>query len=118
MNINIQVQGFELLPTIEDRVHDQIQRALRHFGNSVIHVDAFLKDVNGPKGGVDKQALFRVRLRQRPPVVVETIHHDLYVAIDKSARRVRRVVKRCLRKQQKTTRAQGRETRGLQISNA
>jgi ribosome-associated translation inhibitor RaiA len=118
MNTNIQAQGFDLLPAIEARVLQQTGRALGHFGNAVVHVDAFLKDVNGPKGGIDKQALLRVRLRNRPPVVVEAVHHDLYTAIDLSARRLRRVVKRELGKHARPARARPGMSQGLQTSGA
>jgi hypothetical protein len=57
-----------------------------------------MKDTNGPKGGVDKQALIRVRLRNRQVIALETAHDNLYAAVKKGTRRTKRAVRRQLRK--------------------
>lgn len=111
MNIRIQVQGFSLTPSISARVHLRFNKALERFADELVDVDVFLKDINGPKGGNDKLALARVRLRFRPPVMVETSRDDLYVAIDQTARRMRRAVKRSLRRNQQLLRNGSRRLR-------
>ena len=98
MNPRIQVQGFELSAAIDNWTRCQLAKTLQRYGPEIVAVDEFLKDVNGPKGGKDKLALVRVQLRGTPDVVIETAHSDLYVAIDRSARRTRRVVRRTLDK--------------------
>lgn len=98
MHTKIQSQGFELSAAIERRVHQQVYRAVSRFGEDVLAVDVYLSDINGPRGGEDKKALMRASLRGLPPVSVSTEHRDLYVAISRNAKRLRRSLRRSLRK--------------------
>lgn len=94
MNIRVQTQGFALTPAISAWTGSRLSRVLKPFADEVLQVEAFLKDLNGPKGGEDKQALVCVRVRNGAPVVAESTHSDLYAAIDQSARTARRSVRR------------------------
>ena len=114
MNTRVQAQGFSLTPAIAARAHRQIGRALKRFAENVLSVDVYLKDINGPRGGDDKQALVRVQLKHRAPVMIETTHDDLYAAIDLSARRVRRTVRRALGRKQHYFRGDSRRLRMIQ----
>ena len=98
MNIVTQAQDFELSEAIDQFARQQIEAALERFREDVLAVDVFMKDCNGPKGGVDKQALIRVRLRNGPVVALETDNENLYAAIKTGARRLKRTVRRQLRK--------------------
>jgi len=94
MKVRIQSQGFTLTPTISARAHKRLSGLLDRYDEEVISVDVYLKDLNGPKGGYDKQAIIRVQLRHLPPVSISTTHTDLYKAIDVSVRRLLRSVRR------------------------
>lgn len=96
MDIRIQSQGFTLTPTIGARVHEQLGKALDRYADKIVSVDAFLKDDAGSKGPDEKTALVRVQLRHRAPVMIETTTRDLYKAIDATARRSRRAVRRAV----------------------
>lgn len=98
MDVRIQTQGFSLTPPIGARVHKQLRQTLRRYADDIISVDVYLKDLNGPKGGEDMQAGIRLQLRYRAPITVLTTHSDLYKAIDLSARRARRTVRRSVSK--------------------
>ncbi len=108
MKVRIQSQGFELTPAISARVHKRLGGLLSRYGDEVISVDAYLKDLNGPKGGYDKQAIVRVHLRHLAPVSISTTHTDLYKAIDVSVKRMLRSVRRTV------TRKKLIDRRGLQ----
>ena len=94
MNVRIQTQGFSLTPAIAARIHRQVNQTLRRYDEEIIAVDVYLKDLNGPKGGKDKQAGIRLQVRHRAPIAVISVEDDLYKAIDRSARRSRRAVRR------------------------
>jgi ribosome-associated translation inhibitor RaiA len=94
MNVKIQTQGFGLTPAIAAQVHKQVSGTLERYANDIIAVDVYLKDLNGPKGGEDKQAGIRVQLRHLAPITVISIDDDLYKAIGRSAKRTRRAVRR------------------------
>jgi ribosome-associated translation inhibitor RaiA len=57
-----------------------------------------LEDVNADRGGVDKRCSVVVALRRRGTVVAESIHEDLYAAVDEVATRLRRSVKRAVKR--------------------
>ncbi|MCH9694129.1 MAG: HPF/RaiA family ribosome-associated protein [Gammaproteobacteria bacterium] len=101
MNITIRTKGIEISCTIDQFVHDQVRTALQHLDEEIIAVDVFMKDANGPKGGIDKQALVRVQLRNQQVVAIETVHQNLHAAVRKSAKRIKRTVRRHLRKSQR-----------------
>ena len=98
MNINTRAVGFELTPAIDEFARSNLVAALGRIDEDIITIDVFMKDTNGPRGGVDKQVLVCVRLRNRQQVAVVTKHEDLYAAIVKSTKRSKRAVRRQLRK--------------------
>ena len=111
MRIYLQAQGFELTSAIDAHVRRQLERTLTVSQDSIIGVDVFLADVNGPKGGVDKKALVCVQLASRLSLSFEAVHSDLYRAVTVAARKARRSVKRTLRRQQRMAKAELREMR-------
>ncbi len=72
MNITATAQGFDLSTSIDSFVRDELQAALGRFNEGIVSVDVFMKDINGPKGGVDKQVLTRIQLRNRRSIATET----------------------------------------------
>ncbi len=98
MNITARAQGFDLSQAIDAFVREELRLALQRFSADILSVDVFLKDTNGPKGGVDKQVLVRIRLRNGQLLAMSTTREDLYAAIKVSVKRSKRVVRRTLRK--------------------
>lgn len=98
MDISARSQGFDLTEAIDAYFRDQIRAAIERFEDSVQSVDAFMKDTNGPKGGVDKQVLIRVQLRSGQVVTTETTHENLYGAIKTGVRRSKRALRRSIKK--------------------
>jgi len=109
MNITTRAQDFEMSQAIDQFVRDQIRAALSRLSEDIIAVDVFMKDSNGPKGGIDKQALIRVRLRNRHVVALETEHENLYAAVRKGVKRTKRAIQRHLRKSQRIQKQRMRE---------
>lgn len=98
MNITSRAQGFELSSAIDRFVRDEVGSSLERFADDIVSVDVFLKDTNGPKGGIDKQVVMRVQLRGRQQITMQTTRDDLYSAIRISIKRAKRAVRRNLRK--------------------
>ncbi len=98
MNIQLQTQGFELTPAIEAHTLKQLRFHLANFDSHVIGADVFLKDINGPKGGLDKKVLIHVRLASRMTITIERTRADLYDAVTIAARQTKRAVRRTLNK--------------------
>ena len=111
MNIAIRTQGFELTRAINEFTCSQLESALRSYADMLISVDVFMKDINGPKGGVDKQVLVRTRLRSGQVIAIECTRANLYSAIAATTRRCRRSVRRSLRKLRRIEKSRLRELR-------
>ena len=50
-------------PSMLGFVHAQVGRALQRFGPRITRVDVRFRDVNGPRGGIDKECEIRAHLR-------------------------------------------------------
>ena len=75
----------------------QIEFALGRFAGRVRSLDIRLTDLNGPKGGVDKQCVIAVRLERRPEeIIVRDRDASAPVAIGRAAERVSRAVARAV----------------------
>jgi ribosomal subunit interface protein len=98
MNVSTRARDFELTEALDTFIREQVANSLARFAADIIAVDVFMKDTNGPKGGPDKQALVRVRLRNRQLMATETTHEDVYAGLKTGIRRMKRAVRRQLRK--------------------
>ena len=104
MQITVQAHGLKLSSALYGRTRRHFRNSLGRFRDSIVDVRVFLKDVNGPKGGVDKAALVKVELANQQSVVVETESSNLLAAIGQSARRARRAVRRSISRQRSVSR--------------
>ena len=98
MQIVTRTQGVDLTWPLERFTYSQLESALRAFRDMVVSIDVCLKDVNGPKGGVDKQVLVMTKLRTGQVISIESKRSSLHSAIAASARRSKRTVRRALQK--------------------
>lgn len=98
MEISVNAQDFELTHAIDEYLREQLQSAFARISEHVTAVEVFLKDANGPRGGVDKQVLISVRSRNRRRIVLLTKDRDLYVAIARGVKRTKRALRRQLRR--------------------
>lgn len=80
--------------------HARLNAALNQHANHIFEVTVRFRDINGPRGGVDKHCLAVIRLRSgRQPVVVEETGEDAYHVVSHLATRVKQSVGRVLGKQ-------------------
>ena len=116
MTLIVRSQDFPLTEAIHAHLERRFTAALKQFDDRITRITIFLKDLNGAgKGGKDKCVLVNIQLPAQAPVIVETVSHDLYSAINIAARRTGRTVKRALRRQQ---RFEQREVRRLGLGGA
>lgn len=97
MNIDIKTQGFGLTPGLRDHVADRVSTSLGRFEERVRQVTVRLSDLNGPRGGIDKQCQLMLRVDRARSIVVRDIAEDLYVAVDRAAERAGRTLVRRLK---------------------
>lgn len=72
----------------------RLRMALGPFRRRVRHVEAILRDLNGPRGGVDQSCLVTIQLEPWDLVVVESRDDSPYRAIADAARRAAEVMRR------------------------
>lgn len=98
MNITTTAQNFAADSAVDIFVRHELQNALARLDSDIIAIDVFMKDINGPKGGVDKRALIRVQLGNRQVITTKTEHENLFGAIKTGVKRTKRAVRRNLRR--------------------
>ncbi len=98
--MNLEIRGVDLEPTaaIREHVSRRLAFALSRFSGRLKEVEVRLRDVNGPKGGLDKVCRIKATCHGLPTLVVEAIGADLYGAIDGAADRAGRALGRALRR--------------------
>lgn len=81
------------------RVEERVRSALGTVSSHIRDVAVVLSDVNGPRGGVDKRCLLRVRLAAGgPEVVTQALAEAPVLAAANAARRARTSAFRRLRR--------------------
>ena len=109
MNITVRTQGFQRSAAIDAFVRNEIVSTMERFIDAIFSVHVFMKDTNGPKGGIDKQVLLRIRLRDGQQLALQTTRENLYAAVSVSAKRAKRAVRRNLRKRRRVEKRSHRD---------
>jgi ribosome-associated translation inhibitor RaiA len=79
-------------------MRQKVSRALRKFAQSIERVTVRVKDVNGPRGGIDQLCRIKVVLSKLPSVLVETRHAVLDVAFRNVLARTERAVRKSVQR--------------------
>lgn len=77
-----------------DHVHRSLAKVDRRFGDWLTRTEAFIKDVNGPKGGVDKHCRLEARPRGARPVVIDHQDEDAYTCVSRAAEKLGKALER------------------------
>jgi putative sigma-54 modulation protein len=94
MELDIRGQNLRVGEELHERVERQMNFALGPFEGWISGVSVHLEDVNGPKGGIDKQCRVLVTLKGGKTLKIEDVDADLTAAINRAAGRLGQVVSR------------------------
>ncbi|MFO0416024.1 MAG: hypothetical protein ACK5Y6_01930 [Pseudomonadota bacterium] len=75
-------------------VREKLERVLARFKLTGSEIAVWLRDTNGPRGGVDQECSIRLCRARHAPVVVKFKHSSLRVAVLGAIARLRRVLTR------------------------
>jgi len=85
-------QGVTLSPALEEHINKQLESVDRRFGERLTRIEVYLTDVNGPKGGLNKQCKLEARPRGGDPLLAELLHEDVYDAVTGAVKRLESVL--------------------------
>ena len=90
-------------------IERKLRRSLDRFGHRITKVVVFLRDVNGPRGGVDKACRVLVKARGCTAAVAWVVDPKWYAAIDRATARVGLIVSREIEKRRTDSRDRQRK---------
>lgn len=96
MTLHTHWNGMAATPELREHLERRLTFALGRFGDEVRHVIARVADLNGPRGGVDKQVSLQVEGRRLRTLLVRDADANLFTAIDRAADRIGRALGRAL----------------------
>lgn len=96
MNWDLKDSGTQRPRALPEHIDRRLRFALARFGDRVERVVVFLKDLNGPKGGVDKVCRILVKVRGCGVAVAAVIDSDWVAAVDRATTRIGHNVSRDL----------------------
>ena len=96
MKLTIRTRHLHLTPELQEQLRRRLSFALGRMATAIRAVDVTITDINGPKGGADKQCRVRVRGPGLPGIVIEHVGVDTLATVAVAADRAERVVLRAL----------------------
>jgi len=97
---HVRVTGVDLSADDREYIRRKLGMKLGKFALSIERVTVRLRDVNGPRGGVDHQCRVKVVLSGLPSVVVEVRNESMQGAIDAAMTAAARSVRKALQRRQ------------------
>ena len=115
MRLEIRRRGVKITEDLRTYLKERLRLALVRFGRHVEVVRVYLRDVNGPRGGLNKKCRIVVELPPRGRVVVTGVDTDIHGAISDTASRAGVAVKRHVKRRRARRRPPRRRVRELSL---
>ena len=81
-----------------ERLSNRIESTFSKFGDVIKSVEISAEDINGPKGGIDKQVRIKIDLKRMKDVFVSAESSSVSKAISQTVNRAERAVARSIQK--------------------
>ncbi|MGH1428081.1 MAG: HPF/RaiA family ribosome-associated protein [Arenicella sp.] len=101
MKTLIHSNDITLSNTLHQFIQQQATRSMSICSERVERVIVRLKDINGPKGGNDKECCIEVKLANSPSVIVTKRSSTIYASVRKAMKRASRTTLRHIQKRDK-----------------
>lgn len=101
MQLVIKSRNIQLSKQFKGRLGSQVYSVFHRTQQLVQRITVTLSDINGPKGGMDKQCKVKVSLAGLPSVLVVTTQDSLQKAFAYAVERANDVMKKRVEKHQK-----------------
>ena len=103
MKLSIYSRPFQLTAGMENHIREKLEKVLSKVPHPT-EVAVTFSDINGTRGGEDKQCKLQFSLPGLGRFVVKDTKADLYQAIDSSAKRAKYAISRAMNRRQKRVR--------------
>lgn len=90
MNTTIHFRSMEMTGYLEIYIKRRIAFAFSRVKDSVRSLAINVSDINGPKGGIDKQCKVLLRVDSKPDIIIVEKQSDALLAIDRAITRASR----------------------------
>ena len=107
---HIRVSGTRIKKDTRSYIRQKLTRTLAKFAQSIERVTVRVKDVNGPRGGIDQLCRIKVVLSRLPSVLVEARNAFLDVAFRSALSRIERAVRKSLQRRRMKPRKLGTQS--------
>jgi len=104
MQLYLHGLNIEASDTMHQHAERRFEFALDRVSHAVRSVTLRLKDVNGPKGGINKRCQAVVELTTGERLIVEDLDEDVYDVVSRVAGRAKHIVKQHLGRQRERRR--------------
>lgn len=94
MKIRIRTRNLLLTPETHDEIRQRLHSALGRISPRILAVDVTITDINGPRGGADKQCRMRIHGEELASVVIEHVGEDTLATVSLVAGRAQQAVLR------------------------
>ena len=92
MQILIHARDYSVTPALRDFIKRKLGFGIGRYADRIARINVYLKDTNGPRGGVDQHCRVDIAMNLRGTFAAEATELDIYtaikVAVDRVARRV------------------------------
>ena len=82
MQVEISAPEVHVSERLRDHIERRIHFALKRLAQHIRKVRVQMRDLNGPRGGVDKSCRLTIALASGPPLVIEDRASNTHAAID------------------------------------
>lgn len=114
--VNVRATDVDVSDETRAYIRRKLGTKLGKFALSIERVSVRLRDVNGPRGGIDHQCRVKVVLSGLPSVVVDVRNASVQVSIDEAISAATRSVRRSLQRRRTTPLRRARSGRGRFLS--
>ena len=98
MRMMIRSLSAKLPETIVENIERLLQSALSRFESRIGSIQLTMRDINGPRGGVDQQCRLMVHLNDGTEFTISEVQTSLFAAVARVADRVAHTVMRRLKR--------------------
>ena len=103
MQLHIHQKGLKIGRTLRDQITEQVETAFRRLSKRIRAITVYLTDINGSRGGIDKECQIAVQLHRGGTVRVGQTDADLVAAVNVATDRVNHAVTRRLERRRNRT---------------